>query len=81
MNDDEKKKLQLVLYHVRIVRDKSLGLQDSIGNIFEKIDNNCTINGENPKGNQLNSINNEIGNNISSYRNHIIPNLINRINS
>ncbi len=81
MSDEEKYRLRLVLYHVSIIRNKTVALESSLNKIYDKINANCLIDDENPKERQLDDISNDVTDSVSTYNNQVIPSLINRINS
>ena len=77
----ERDQLVQVLYQVQIVSSKTSSLIGILDNAVDKIRANFEIDGEGPKAPAIVNMSTDSVNAVSSYQNHVIPNLIYRINS
>ncbi|MBQ6405027.1 MAG: hypothetical protein IJJ63_03120 [Bacilli bacterium] len=75
MDEEEIEELDRVLDHVRSIRDKTIELISGINTMDEKIKENCLINDENPKKKEIEKILEDLDDNVSEYRNYVIPRL------
>ena len=81
MDEEEIEELDRVLDHVRSIRDKTIVLISGINTMDEKIKENCLINDENPKKKEIEEILEDLDDNVSEYRNYVIPRLKDKIES
>lgn len=81
MDEEEIEELDRVLDHVRSIRDKTIELISGINTMDEKIKENCLINDENPKKKEIEEILEDLDDNVSEYRNYVIPRLKDKIES
>ena len=79
MDEEEIEELDRVLDHVRSIRDKTIELISGINTMDEKIKENCLINDENPKKKEIEEILEDLDDNVSEYRNYVIPRLKDKI--
>ena len=81
MSDEEKMALERVLHQVEALRDRLVDLENSIIDASNRIDDNCLIDGNNPRGVQLNDSMRRAREATAAFNGYVIPNLVNRINS
>ena len=81
MDAEEKQRLLNVLYQVQSLSGRIAGVAGTFSAAKERVKENCEIDGEGPKVGELDGMIGEAQSTISSFQNHVIPNLIYRINS
>jgi len=79
--DGEIEELNKVLNHIRSIRDKTFNLISGINKMDEKIKENCLIDDENPKKKDIEKILEDLDDNVSNYKNYVIPRLKEKIES
>ena len=79
MYEGEIEDLERVLDHIYSIREKNKDLIKGMYAMDEKITDNCLINDENPKKTDIEKIIDELEDNVSDYRNYVIPRLKEKI--
>ena len=79
MYEGEIEDLERVLDHIYSIREKAKDLIKGMYAMDEKITDNCLINDENPKKSDIEKIIDELEDNVSDYRNYVIPRLKEKI--
>lgn len=78
---DDKDKLVEIIRHLRIIRDRTIDLDNYLGTLNSTIKDNLSVDGDGYKSSTIDYVDSKISNVTSSLRDDVIPSLVRRANS